>query len=90
MYASVFEKDQEFGIEIADAKDVLVAWQPLGTLNQEQTLQDHLLLHGFETVGKWNLRNKVSRIQLKWAVQPATVLGVVSPPEEDGPVEFIE
>lgn len=79
MFATVFEKQGQFGIEIGEPNKPTVEWTPLEALPQDGTLNEYLLNHGLAPVGQWNLRNKVSRVQLRWAPSPAVLLGVVAP-----------
>lgn len=90
MYASITESKTEkgqYGIEIGNSKEVLVPWSPLDDVgNQEQTLRDTILLMGFDTVGNWSLRNKVSRVLVR------SVNAKPKPLESPAPIqeEFLE
>lgn len=90
MFATVFEKQGQFGIEIGVPNKPAVEWTPLEDLPQDLTLNDYLLTHGLAPMGQWNLRNTVSRVQLKWVPSPAVLLGVVSPQTETKNIVHIE
>jgi hypothetical protein len=83
MHASIYESKEnkgEFGIEVSNSSDVLVPWMSLDSVpNQDHTVRDVLLLMGFDVIGKWSLRNKVSRVLVR---------SVGTEPEEE--VTFIE
>lgn len=90
MFATIFEKQGKFGIEVGDAKAPMIEWTDLDQLPQDQTVKDYLLSHGLAPNDSWKLRNKVSRVPLVWAVSPTALLGVVAPEVSTGPVEYIE
>ncbi len=75
MHANITEsKDTkgEYGIEISNSKEVLVPWTSLKAHEDtDHTLRDVLLLLGFDTVGTWSHRNKVSRVQVRSVTAPA-------------------
>lgn len=86
MHASIYEskeKKGDWGVEVSNSAEVLVPWINLDTIpNQEHTLRDVLLLLGFDVIGTWSIRNKVSR---------ALVRSVgTTPREEEGEVTFLE
>ncbi len=68
MYASITESKTEkgtYGLEIGNSKEVIKPWRSLEDVEKEQegqTLRDAILLRGFEVIGKWSLRNNVSRV----------------------------
>jgi hypothetical protein len=92
MYASITESKTEkgaYGVEIGNSKETIVAWTPLAGYDKtEHTLRDVILLLGFDTVGKWSLRNKVSRV----LVRSVTALKTVEPLDSPAPekTEFLE
>ncbi len=92
MYASITESKTEkgqFGIEIGNSKETLVPWTALESVaNQEHTLRDAILLMGFDTIGKWAYRNKVSRVLVRSVTAPKPSAPLDSPaPEQE---EFLE
>lgn len=92
MYASITESKTEkgsYGIEIGNSKETLVAWTPLESVaNQEHTLRDAILLMGFDVIGKWALRNKVSRVLVRSVTAPKTNAPLEAP--EPSQEEFLE
>ena len=92
MYASITEsKDTkgDFGIEIGNSKETIVPWVALKEYDKsEHTLRDVILLLGFDTVGKWSLRNKVSRVLVRSVTGPKVVEPLDSPEPEK--TEFLE
>jgi helix-turn-helix protein len=89
MYASITESKTEkgrYGVEIGNSKETIVPWQALE--DSEQTLRDVILLMGFDTVGKWSLRNKVSRVLVRSVTAPKNVEPLDSPAPET--TEFLE
>lgn len=74
MYANITESKEnkgEYGIEISNSKEVLVPWTSLKAHEDtDHTLRDVLLLLGFDTVGTWSHRNKVSRVQVRSVTVP--------------------
>lgn len=92
MYASISESKTDkgsYGIEIGNSKETIVPWTALSTVqNQEHTLRDVVLLMGFDTIGKWSLRNKVSRVLVRSVTTPKNTGALDSPaPEQE---EFLE
>lgn len=91
MHASITEskeKKGEYGIEIGNAKEVFVKWLPLDKVGdaENRTLRDVILLLGFDTIGVWSLRNKVSRIQVRPVTKMPKALDSPAPEQ----VETIE
>jgi hypothetical protein len=74
LYASITEskdKKGEYGIEVSNTKEVLVPWSSLKAHEDtDHTLRDVLLLMGFDTVGVWSYRNKVSRVTVRSVRDP--------------------
>lgn len=92
MYASISESKTDkgsYGIEIGNSKEVIVPWTALDkVVNQEHTLRDTILMLGFDTIGKWSLRNKVSRVLVRSVTAPKNTGALDSPaPEHE---EFLE
>lgn len=85
MHASIYEskeKKGDWGLEVSNSADVIVPWMNLDLIpNQEHTLRDVLLLLGFDIIGTWSTRNKVSRVLVR-------SVGTEKP--ADGEVTFIE
>lgn len=91
MYASITESKTEkgrYGVEIGNSKETFVNWMALDKVGDQEnrTLRDVILLLGFDTVGTWSLRNRVSRIQ----VRPVTKLAKPLESPEPSQEEFLE
>lgn len=86
MHASIYEskeKKGDWGVEVSNSAEVIVPWTNLDTIpNQDHTLRDVLLLLGFDVIGTWSIRNKVSRALVRSVGAPKT--------DEEGEVTFIE
>ena len=91
MYANILESKTDkgrYGIEIGNSKETFVKWTPLDQVadDENRTLRDVILLLGFDTVGVWSLRNKVSRIQVRPVAKLPKPLESPAPAQE----EFLE
>lgn len=69
MHANITESKTnkgEYGVEISNPKEVVVEWTSLKPFeDQDYTLRDVLLTLGFDVIGTWSHRNKVSRAQVR-------------------------
>ena len=92
MYASITESKTtkgDFGIEVGNTKETMVAWTPLKDYEKSgHTLRDVILLLGFDVIGTWSLRNKVSRVLVRSVTTPKTVAPLDSPEPEK--TEFLD
>lgn len=65
MHANIIESKTnkgEYGVEISNPKEVVVEWTPLAPYeSMNYTIRDVLLTLGFDVIGTWSHRNKVSR-----------------------------